>query len=66
LGQLALTTWMDSWTEPDTCLEHGLPARLTTWLIGRSSEEVQVVKDRLWDLSEGSEGQGSFLEVGNS
>src|SRR5271155_829204 len=20
---------MDSWTEPDTCLEHGLPARLT-------------------------------------
>ena len=60
---LALTTWMDSWNKPDTCLEHGLLARLTTWLIGRSSEIVQMVKDLLWDLSEGSKDQGSFLEV---
>jgi hypothetical protein len=26
---------------------------------------VKAVKDQLWSLSEGSEDQGSFLEVGN-
>ena len=42
---------MDSWTEPDTYLEYGLPVSLIAWLINRSLEMVEVVKDRLWDLS---------------